>query len=313
MARRFSPEFNKQAQRIVKSARQRIRRAEQRGMKNLPEIPTLRQLKARNQTQTDLKKELAYLRKLNTDKDALQRHFLGEGAIINWEFNYIKDNLKDVKVFYDVQIKMARARVKADPHDYGLKQQLATLEDRRNYLNRDINNLSYSGLKTFRKYLSGYKNYTRRDINYYDKYLKSLDMLMKQSGVDSDTIKRIRDKVAKMPRQVFIEMYRRHDVVDELFQIDPSPDKPEHAEDLLSPEDRAIYERQEAERHARFDQNILTEDDISNINEKASAIEQKLDQWQVESIAGLHNRKKLKLSSEEEEEMFDKIYGDMDW
>lgn len=299
MARSFSPEFNAYARRVVKSARQRIRRAEARGMKNLPEIPTLRQLKARNQTVTDLKRELTDLRKLNTDKDALQRHFLGQGAVINWEFNHLKNNLQELKTFYDLQIKMAKARYKSDPYDYGLKQQIVTMEDRRDYLNRDINKLSYSELKTFRKYLSQYKNYTRKDINYYDRYLKSLDALMKQSGVDKKTISELRDKFANMPREVFMEMYRQHDVVNDLFQIDPSPEKYEA-------EEQEEYEKKKKAKEEKQPQ--LDEDQISNINEKASAMVQKVDGWANKAENDLAKKKNLKLSASEEK-IYNKIYG----
>ena len=62
MARRFSPEFNQEARRIVKGFNQRVRRAEARGMKNLPQLTSMYELKARFTTEKDLKKELSWLK-----------------------------------------------------------------------------------------------------------------------------------------------------------------------------------------------------------------------------------------------------------
>ena len=282
MARRFSPEFNKEARRIVKAFNQRVRRAEARGMKNLPQTTSMRELKARFTTENDMKKELGFLKQMIGNKEALGRHFLGEGAITNWEFNYLKENLKEVKDFYNVQLKMAKERYKANPQDYGLRQQIYNLEARREYLNRDLNNLTYSELKTFRKYTKLYKDYNRRDINYFDQYLKALDELMQQSGVDRATVSSIKNKINKLPPEVFIEMYRRHDVIDEVFRelyrLKDLEDS--NVENYLSPEDREQYERQQAAWHEAYDESDY-------MQEKMEALNMKLNEWIVEAEAGL--------------------------
>lgn len=287
MARRFSPEFNANARKIVKSFNQRVRRAEARGMRNLPSTVSLRDLKSRFTTESDLKKELSQLRKMNEDKNALQRHFLGQGAITNWEFNYLRDNLKDVKTFYDMQIKLAQARFKNDPSDYGLKQQVNLMKDRREYLNRNLEQLNYSELKTFRKYLSQYQDSVRRDVNYFDKYLKTLDALMNQSGVDKEVIRDIKKKINSMPPAVFIEMYRNHDVIDELFQVDPSPTKNEIPNDLDEFRRAEQYEREMHDVWASKSPKELSASQLNEVNEKASAINEKLDVWAVEAVSNL--------------------------
>lgn len=292
MARRFSPEFNAQARRIVKSFNQRVKRAEARGRKNLPSTVSLRDLKAKFTTEKDLKKQLGYLREMNEDKEALNRHFLGEGAITNWEFNYLRDNLQDVKTFYDMQIKLAEQRFKNDPSDYGLKQQVNLMKDRREYLNRNLNELSYSELKTFRKYLNQYQNTARKDVNYFDKYLKALDGLMNQSGVDTETIKELKNKINSLPPAVFIELYRNHDVIDELYQIDPSPEKYQNLVGENPEEFRAAaeYERQMHDKYVAADERLLKKlspDKINEVNDKVKAINEKLDVWAVEAVSNL--------------------------
>lgn len=315
MARRFSPEFNQEARKIVKSFNQRVRRAEARGMKNLPQTTSMRELKARFTTDKDLKKELSYLRRMNTDKEALKRHFLGEGAITNWEFNYLKDNLKQVKTFTDVQLKMARARLADSPYDYGLRQEVLNLEQRREYLNRDLNKLTYSELKTFRKYTEQYKDAARRDINYFDKYLKTLDQIMKQSDIPDSIVAEFKNKINKMPPKVFIEMYRRHDIIgdlfDDLYQYLESMGKTkQNVENKLTPEERAGLEASERMFEEKFGTDNAARQQVID---RVEAVSEKLNVWEVEARAGLTKTKKQAKTSmtPEEQEMYDKFFGDI--
>lgn len=318
MARRFSPEFNQEARRIVKSFNQRVRRAEAAGMRNLPQTTSMRELKARFTTEKDLKKELSYLRAMNTDKDALRRHFLGEGAITNWEFNYLKQNLKEVKTFTDVQIKMARARLADSPYDYGLRQEVLNLEQRREYLNRDLNKLTYSELKTFRKYTTQYKDAARRDQNYFSNYLKTLDQLMRQSDLPKSVISDFKKKINSIPPKVFIEMYRRHDIIDDLFEelyeyLESLGKAKRNVENKLTPEERAGLEATERMFEEKFGTN---EDDVNSRQEVVNTIKnvsEKFDVWEVEARAGFKKTGKDAKSSmtREEREMYDKFFGDI--
>ena len=293
MARRFSPEFNQEARRIVKGFNQRVRRAEARGMKNLPQLTSMRELKARFSTEKDLKRELGWLKQMTSNKEALGRHFLGEGSITNWEFNYIKENLQGTKRFYDKQLELARQRYKDNPFDYGIKQQVLDLEERRDYLNRNLSKLSYSELRTFRKYITAYKDANRKDQNYYDSILGALDDVLAQSGIDESVVGEIRDKIANMDKDVFLEMYRTHDIIGDLFDIAYQmlekvgrSRRQQRVEDKLSPENRAIYEQQEKERLKKF-RDIKP----SEVNNMAGKIVEHLDVWEVESAARIGKSK----------------------
>lgn len=293
MARRFSPEFNQEARKIVKGFNQRVRRAEQRGMKNLPQTTSMRELKARFSTEKDLKRELSWLKQMTSNKEALGRHFLGEGSITNWEFNYIKENLQGTKRFYDKQLELARQRYKDNPFDYGIKQQVLDLEERRDYLNRDLSKLSYSELRTFRKYITAYKDYERKDQNYYDSILGALDDVMAQAGIDDAVVGEIKNKIASMDKDVFIEVYRTHDIIGDMFDLAyqmleklGKSRRQIRAEDKLSPEDRAIYEQQEKERLKKF-----RDVEPSEVNKMVGKIVPHLNVWEVEAEARLGKSK----------------------
>lgn len=153
--------------------------------------------------------------------------------------------------------------------------------------------MSYSELRTFRKYITAYKDANRKDQNYYDSILGALDDVLAQSGIDESVVGEIRDKIANMDKDVFLEMYRTHDIIGDLFDIAYQmlekvgrSRRQQRVEDKLSPENRAIYEQQEKERLKKF-RDIKP----SEVNNMAGKIVEHLDVWEVESAARIGKSK----------------------
>ena len=265
---RYTPEFNAYARRVVKSFNQRVMRAEKRGLKNLPSLRSVRDLKAMFTTEEDLKKELSDLRKFNENRKALDTKLLGnEAKLTNWEYEYIRNNLDELKDYYDREIERARKRYAADPFSPELKVDLTNLEDRRDYLNRDLLELSKSELSTFRRYLNVYKNRNRRDLNFYDQYFESFDFLMRVSGVSKDKINYIRTRINSLTPNQFYELYKQHDIMADLFNEIPSKDRGEYYAKL-----REIEQQKKAQAESLGV-------DTKVVNEKVDTLIENLDVW----------------------------------
>lgn len=220
---KFDADFNDEIRRTVKSFNQRIIRAERRGMKNLPSRVSVSQLKARYATKQDLKRELNMLRKMNTDPDAMKRRKLGDTWIVNWEYDYLKDKLSDVKYFYNVMIEMAKDRYKDNPNDIGLRDEYVNLEERVKLLDRNLDDLSYSDLRSIRGYINKYETYGTRDNDYFDTYLSALQVMIENSNLDAETIRQLKEKFNSLTPQELTELVRRHDVVSDVFKYVNSP------------------------------------------------------------------------------------------
>ena len=224
MARqKFDADFNNEIRRTVKSFNQRLIRAERRGMRNLPSRVSVSQLKARYTTKTDMKHELGLLRKMNLDPEAMKRKKLGDTWIVNWEYDYLKDKLKDVKHFYNVMIEMAKDRYKDNPDDIGLRDEYINLQERVKLLDRNLDDLSYSDLRSMRSYINKYETYGTRDNDYFDTYLSALQSMLENSSLDADTIKQLKEKFNSLTPQEFSELVRRHDVISDVFKYVNSP------------------------------------------------------------------------------------------
>ena len=267
---KFSPEFNKEIYRTVRSFNQRVRRAEQRGLTNLPDLQSVAELKARYVTENDMKRELGFLRQMNLNRKSLDTvTTLGGAKMTEWEFQYMKQNLKPLRRFYDVMIKVAQNRYGSYPYNTALKSELLNLEARRDYLNRDLNALTRSELLTFRRYMTKYKETSKRTGNYFDQYLGALGEIGKYNPDASAAVKRIRKKINNLSPAVFEEIYRRHDIVNDLFDIVVSPPS-------------SVSEETEKSK-SKSDEFYNTQDITRYVN----TIDQKLDGWIEEAEAAL--------------------------
>lgn len=226
MSRKYTPEFNAYARRVVKSFNQRVIRAEKRGLKNLPSLRKVRDLKAQFTTEEDLKKELASLREFNENRNALDQKLLGEETrLTNWEFNYIKDNLRELKQYYNREIEKAKERYANEPFDMAIRDDVLNLEQRRQYLDRDLLELNKSELATFRKYLSLYKDRNRTDQNFYDYYFESFDFLARVAGVPKYQLNSIKQQINSLTPAQFYEFYRSHSEMKKFLDYVPSPER----------------------------------------------------------------------------------------
>lgn len=270
---RYTPEFNAYARRVVKSFNQRVMRAEKRGLKNLPSLRSVRELKAMFTTEEDLKKELFELRKFNEDRKALDTKILGnEAKLTNWEYTYIRDNLGELKDYYNREIEKARKRYADQPYEPALRIDLTNLEQRREYLDRDLLELSKSELSTFRRYLNVYKARNRRDQNFYDQYFESFDFLMRVSGVPKEKINYIRTRINNLTPNQFYELYKQHDIMADLFNEIPSKDRGEYYAQI-----------REIERQKKAEAESLGVD-TKIVNEKVDNLIENLDTWIEKAI-----------------------------
>ena len=285
---KFSPEFNKEIYRTVKSFNQRLRRAESRGLAHLPERQSVADLKARYRTVRDMKKELRQLRELNMNRDALNIVMTKGGARVTaWEFQYIKKNLDHLKTFYDVMVKVAQNRYKEYPYDTALKQDLLNLQQRRAYLDRNLTNLTQSEMATFQRYMTKFKEYDKRQANYYDQYMKDLDSLIKNTG-NAAAARRIRTKLNGLSPQEFEELIKVHDVFKDVFDM------------ITSPPSSGVSEKNKSKTNEFYDN--------EDVNAKINVIDSKLDEW-IGEIRNSIAENNLEGLTDEELEIYYKYYG----
>lgn len=219
MARKFSDELNADIRRTMRSAIQKVRRAEKRGEKGLPTLPTVREFKAMYATEEDAKRNLRQYRAMLNNKEALQRYRTKEGTITNWEFGFIVQNLQETKRKVERELMKEQARVKDYPdHLYAIKSNVLRLEAERDYLNRDLDQLTARELKTVSATIQRVQRSDLRTIAGRKHFMKMLDTILTAQTFSSKQRQNIYQKINNLTNEEFAELYKNNDMVRTIME-----------------------------------------------------------------------------------------------
>ena len=219
MAIKYDKAYNAEIRRIVHNFNQKRNRAIKRGFTHLPPLMTVRELKLRYTSRSQLNRELRMLERFNKDRDEALKvvETSGGAKAIKWELNYIKSNLRYAKEFYDREIEKAAAL--DTPLTVSKMEYLNNLKSKRDYLNLELAELSPSQLKTFRNTINDYLYANERDLQSYRSWMKEIEMIMRTLGYDNKTIDKFFEGFDQLSPQQFLTMYRQSSLVSRIYEL----------------------------------------------------------------------------------------------
>lgn len=235
----LSADLNRDLRRTVKSFNQKVRRAERKGQTGLPQLRSVRELKAQFTTESDLKREVGMLRSFLNNKEALQRKKTADGTISNWEFDYIANNLKSTKAWVDRQIDKTSKRLKDYPeHLYSIRADLNKLEAEKEIINRNLNKLTARELRTVGTVVNRMKRENLKTRAGREYFMDNLNQLLRARGTNKDVRTEVINKLNNLTNEQFLELYRTHDIISEVMTKLPSETEPVERDEKL---DRAKH------------------------------------------------------------------------
>ena len=268
---KFDIEFNNEIRKTIKSFNQKIRRAERSGHKGLPSYRSVREFKAQFSTKADAKKELAQLKTMLNNKEALQRRRTADGTISNWEFDYIVKNLRATDKWIKREIAKEQLKMKDYPeYLFATREKINRLKAEQEYIQRNMNTLTRDELKTVESVVNKYKRKDLKTIAGREYFMKNLDAVLQAQGVSKKEREQIQKDFAGLTNEEFEELYRRHDVITDIMLIIDSPMGGEG----LSNKDR--FERAEQalkDQELSDNVNLLRENYKSYMDESREAVE----------------------------------------
>lgn len=235
----LSADLNRDLRRTVKSFNQKVRRAERKGQTGLPQLRSVRELKAQFTTESDLKREVGMLRTFLNNKEALQRRKTADGTISNWEFDYIANNLKSTKAWVDRQIDKTSKRLKDYPeHLYSIRADLNKLEAEKEIINRNLDKLTARELRTVGTVVNRMKRENLKTRAGREYFMDNLNQLLRARGTEKGVRKEVINKLNNLTNEQFLELYQTHDIISEVMTKLPSETEPVERDEKL---DRAKH------------------------------------------------------------------------
>lgn len=218
MAIRFTPEYNAKIRQVVKNFNQKRNRAIKKGYQNVPEVLSVIELRNRYDTRAELNRALNLYKSFSGSKEALKKVENSGGAkAIQWEFDYLKDNLKYAKEFYDREIEEARSL--DTPLKIARAEYLNNLKAKRAYLDLEISNLSQSQFRTFKRTIDSYIEANTRNTSAYRGWLSEVEEIMKYLGYDKNTRDKFFNKFKKLTPRQFVNMYRTSSLISRVYEM----------------------------------------------------------------------------------------------
>lgn len=239
MARKFEPVFENEIRRIVKNFNQKRSRAINRGISHLPEKQYVSRIKKNFNTKSEVARYLKSLQRFNDmgDEAFNMVETRGGGKISEYNLQMMRKNVKHARDFYKAQAAEAEALFELDPYSIGRRDYIYNLEEKINYLDQNIMDLSQSGLTTFQKYIDQSMNAGIKQVAAYRGFLAGIDDIMGRLGYSKQEINALYNKMSDLTPAQFLKIYRQNDIIGRLYDLIPSP---EHGKEAINlSDDRA--------------------------------------------------------------------------
>lgn len=219
MAIKFDKAYNAEIRRVVHNFNRKRNRAIKRGFTHLPPAMSVSELKLRYSTRRDLNRELRMLKRFSKKGDDVLKivETSGGAKAIKWEMEYIKNNLRYAKEFFDREIEKASAL--DTPLTFSKMEYVNNLKAKRDYLNLELAELSSSQLKTFKKTINDYLYANERNLQSYRNWMTEVELIMRTLGYDNKTIDEFFEGFDELSPHEFLTLYQQSALVSRIYEL----------------------------------------------------------------------------------------------
>lgn len=216
MAIRFDREFNNQLRRDVRNYNKRRDLLEKLGYKNLPKHQYVSELKNRYRVRGDLVREMERLR--NFSRGDLQKQVETEGGVkaVSWQFDYVKDNRRSAKEFYEREYERVSKRIGRFP---GERTYLDTISAKINLLSKDIRYMNQSEFRSAVTSINEFAMTPTRRREHYREFLNEVDWVMEKTGYTKEERDKFFRKFNKLTTTQFLYAYDNNDIIAKIYNL----------------------------------------------------------------------------------------------
>ena len=199
----------------VSNFNRRRKTAIKAGLKSVPDKVYVSELKRRYDKREDLNRELKLLREFG--RNSLKEVEMSGGVkAINWDVQYIKNNLEQAKRHYEHEIEILSPRVGTHP---GERQRLDTALKNKSILEYDIDSLSQEQFESLKGSIKGFIRVRNAMASGYRGFLSEVDDVMSNVGVDEKVKTQFFKKINSLSQEQFFYMYENSDLIKRVYDL----------------------------------------------------------------------------------------------
>lgn len=238
MAIKYSPALNLRLRNDVRNYNKRIKRAEAKGLRNLPPLLKVRDIKALYTDRRQLERELNRIESLNR-KDLTNRYSKKGGARgLDWQFEFVKSNQIAAKEYFTKEYGRVNAKVSRFP---GERTYLDTISSKIDMLSKNINDASESQFRSMLSATIEFQNSPELRRKSYRGFLSEVDWVMDQTGISQEQRDKFFKKFEQLTPTQFLYAYDNNDIINKIYSLyrkdfgaeEAVLTDPENAEELI--------------------------------------------------------------------------------
>lgn len=244
MAIRFSDDYNRKIYNVVRNFNRKIKRLQSKGVSNLPEPISTRELKTNYQTRQQLNKQLGLFSKFG-ERDAVEEVETSGGAkAIKWELEYYKANTQNAIDFFEREIEKSRS----SDSEYRIlrKDYQNNLQSKINLLQRSMKESSPKVYTSQVQIIKDYLHNVERMKAGYKNWMDIVNRAGNFAQVDKRVMKSLNTKLSGLSEQQFTDLYHNEGLVRRVFELqyqtEKGADDPDDIKNLLEVLDEKIDE-----------------------------------------------------------------------
>lgn len=220
---RFDADYNSEIYKTVRNFNRKLKRLKSKGISNLPEPISTRELKRNYQERGLMNKQLKLYRQFG-QRDALEEIETSGGAKLSkWELEYYKANVNNTIKFLEREEK----RIKDINTDYRVLRNdfRNNLKTKINILERGLDESTPKLLQSQKQIISDFlANETRMRAGFKN-WLSIIDRASAFAKVDPATVKSLKNKLQNLSEQQFTDLYHTQGLVQRIFELQYEEDK----------------------------------------------------------------------------------------
>ena len=222
MAIHYDKAYNAKIAKEVKNFNTKVIRAQKQGFKNLPDTLKVSDLKFRFSTRKELNKQLDVLRKFSSSKKQLAKRIENQGgaSAIEWEWNYLKSNVKGAIDYYKREYETISKRVGDFP---GERTLLDNIAKKISTLQLEIDYMSQSQFNSLKASIDSYMKMPARMRSGYRGFLSEVEIVMSRLGYDKKDIDRVFNELKQLTPYQFHQLYQTNDLIRRVYELIDSP------------------------------------------------------------------------------------------